>query len=293
LFIQISHARRNLLLILVIISSVGYYGCLPVPSATNLVVDGHLVASDQVRMMVARGETIENVKVRLGMPNLNLGPGRIFVYLWAEKEGTVIFLLPGLAPLASEAATSSHLFFVAFDSSGVVLETGTSEFGVFSTVTEEVRQWRSTSNLVAEVTGPRPVENGNQAMLFVYRKQRSQCPFPTFDSNIFKPSIAVNGQVVGDLSKGEYLGINVDPGAQLVTIDPVPAYRIVGREEGSFTSSVSQNRIVATAPVNTRIGEKLYVEIYLCTGLGAVQANVEVRDAASGFLAIEPLAPAW
>lgn len=240
--------------------------------------------------MVRPGDTVADVKARLGMPTFDLGPESIYVYVWAEENGTVIFFYPGLA---TEEATSSYLFLVAFDSSGSVIETGTTEFGAFSSVTGEVRQWRSTSDLVANVTGPRPAEDDAQATLFVYRRQRSSCPFPTFDSNIFKPSIAVDGQVVGDISKGEYLGINIKPGAHLLTVDPVPAYRVLGREEGSFTSSVRDGRIIANAPVDAQVGEKTYVEVYLCTGLGVVEANAHVRDAADGLQAIEPLAPAW
>ena len=80
---------------------------------------------------------------------------------------------------------------------------------------------------VARPLGPRPTESAKgERILFVYRPSSSECPAQlAFEGFIFKPSVAVDGQVVDDLSKGVYLSSMIGPGAHEIGIDPMPAFR--------------------------------------------------------------------
>lgn len=273
-------------------------GCVafPVPAPRDTVVFGRTVAEDEVRSMVASGEDSRAVRDRLGEPIVSFGPRRVFVYLWTVKKGAIVWLLVGggAARGGVEPLTSSHLLIIAFDLDGKVLEAGTVEFKPFNTIAKHVRDWLSSVSLTARVASPRLEQLASSGpLLFVYRPSTSPCPFPTFDANIFKPSVAVDGIVVGDLAKGEYLAVEIEAGAHEIAIDPVPYYRFAGQEASFFARDVHSRRVTTTVDVRGDPGRPLYVEAYLCTGMGKTEMHATVRDVASALQTLRVLRPAW
>jgi hypothetical protein len=224
-------------------------GCvaIPIPTMKETVVSGQAVAEDEVRLMVIGGEDLLDVKARLGEPVVNLGPQRVYVYMWAVSQGALVWFLggPGGGAAGVEPLVASHLLFIAFDPDGKVLMAGTADFKPFDSIGEQVREWLANNDLATQVcVGPHPGESTNGVpILFLYRPSKSSCPFPTFDSNTFKPSVTVDGTVVGDLLKGEYLTSWISAGTHVITIDPMPYYRFKGQEESFFVQNVNKGRI--------------------------------------------------
>lgn len=273
-------------------------GCvvIPIPATQDSVVSGRTVAEDEVRSIVSSGEDSHDVKTRLGEPTLDFGPRRVFVYSWTVNKGAIVwFLGAGLGGTGGvEPLAVSHLLLIAFDPDGKVLKAGTMEFKPFDTIAEHVREWLSSVDLAAQVVGPRPEQStGRGPVLFVYRPSTSPCPFPTFDANIFKPSVAVNGIVVGDLAKGEYLAVEIEAGAHAIAIDPVPYYRYAGQEASFFAQDVRNHGIPTTVHVSGDPDRPIYIETYLCTGMGETEMHATVRDTATALQAIRALQPAW
>jgi hypothetical protein len=273
-------------------------GCvaIPIPVINETVFSGQTAAEESVRSQVRSGEDLLDVKARLGEPIVNLGPQRVFVYKWTVSKGTLVWLAggPGAAALGLEPLVASHLLFIAFDQEGKVLKTGTTQFKPFDTVTEQVREWLSSSGLTAQVVGPRVGESTNRGpALFIYRPSSSPCSFPTYDTNTFKPSVAVDGVVVGDLLKGEYLASEINVGAHVITIDPVPYYRFEGQEESFFAQAVRKGGIPIRVHIRVEPDLPTYVETYLCTGMGPIEMHATIRDAPSALQTLRDLKPAW
>jgi hypothetical protein len=250
---------------------------------------------EEVRSMGSSFKTPQEVKARLGEPIVDFGPQRVFVYQWTVNKGSIFFLwvfggsipqFPGFLPWKT-----SHLLFIAFDLNDKVLKTGTSEFNIFDTIAEEVQDWLSQNSLSTQVVGPRPEQGANRRpLVFVYRPSSSPCSFPTFDSNLNKPSVSVDGHVMGDVEKGKYLSFETSPGTHEITIDPLPYYRSVA---GQITFSPL---IPTTINIIAELSKPQYIETYICDGSSAgkeVKMYAEIRDAATALQAIHDLHPAW
>jgi hypothetical protein len=273
-------------------------GCVivPVPSPEKRVVSGHPVVEDEVHLIAAGGQDANAIKARLGEPLADFGPGRVYVYGWTVKKGSILWAVGGAGAAAAgiEPWVVSHLLFIAFDTEGKVLTAGTSDFKPSETLAKQVRDWLASVQLEAKVVSPRLDQRGlGRALLVVYRPSCSPCPFPTFDSNIFKPSVDVNGVVVGDLERGKYLTAELEPGDHAITIDPVPDYRFAGQETSFFVKDLRSIRLPATLKVSIDPRQPLYVEAYLCTGTGKINVHVKVLDAPVTAEVIQDLQPAW
>lgn len=273
-------------------------GCLaiPVPTTEETVVSGQAVAEEEVRSMVSSGEHLPDVKARLGEPVVNLGPQRVYVYKWTVSKGELVWVLggSGAAVIGHEPMVASHLLLIAFDENSRVLKTGTTKFKPFDSMTEQVRQWLSVNGLAAMVSGPRVGDSlSHGPALFIYRPSNSPCPFPTFDTSTFKPSVAVDDIIVGDLLKGEYLASGVQTGTHVITIDPLPTYRFEGQEESYFVQDVNEGRIPITIHIRVEPDVPAYVETWLCTGTGKIEMHAVIRDAVSALQATRDLKPAW
>jgi hypothetical protein len=103
----------------------------------------------------------------------------------------------------------------------------------------------------------------------------------------------VDGVVVGDLGKDEFLAVALEAGAHSVTIDPVPEYRFAGEEGDAFVRDLRNRRVRAMLQVHGDPEAAVYVETYLCTGTGTIAMHAAVRDAPSGLKALTGLQPAW
>lgn len=273
-------------------------GCvaIPIPATESTVVFGSTVAEDEVRSKVAIGDGELDVKARLGEPIVNFGPGKVFVYQWALSGGKLLWIFggPGAAAAGVEPLVRTHLLFIAFDQSGKVLKTGTAKEAPFDSISEQVRGWLSSNDLAGQVFGPRFGSPMTRApTLFIYRPSNSPCSFPTFDSNMFKPAVAVDGIVIGDLLKGEYLGTEISVGSHEVTIDPVPFYQYAGQESSFFVRDIKRIRIPTAVRINVESDQPSFIEAYLCTGMGKIEMHAVIRDAPSALQVMHDLKPAW
>lgn len=273
-------------------------GCVivPIPASEKRVVSGHPVVEDEVRLIASGGQDASAIKARLGEPVADFGPGRVYVYGWTVKKGSILWAVggPGAAAAGVEPWVVSHLLFIAFDAEGTVLRAGTSDFKSSETLAKQVHDWLVSVQLEAKVVSPRLDQQGEgRPLLVVYRPSSSPCPFPTFDSNMFKPSVDVNGVVVGDLEKGKYLTAELESGNHAITIDPVPNYRFAGQETSFFVKDLRRIRVPATLNVSIDPRQPLYIEAYLCTGTGKIKTHVKVLDAPAAAEVIQDLQPAW
>lgn len=270
------------------------HGCvvIPIPDESPEVLYGEAIKEGEAKSPIRIGEGINDIKARFGEPTFELGQQKVFVYMWTVKAGKVIWLVGG-APMGVggvESVAVSHLLFVAFDTEGKVILKGQSRFKPFDTVTEQVGEWLLSTNQSHTIHGPRLSQlTSHKPLLFVYRPSTSPCKFPTFDSNIFKPSVTVNGRLVGDLAKGEYLGIELNGEEQKIVIDPVPYYRSIGHKDGSFET----NKVPIELEVNSKNSQAIIVEAYLCTGMGSVVMHAAVQDAQKALHKIRSYSPAW
>jgi hypothetical protein len=225
---------------------------------------------------------------------MNLGPQRVYVYQWTVSKGRLLWLSggAGAAAMGAEPLVASHLFLLAFDAEGRVLATATMPFRPFATVTRQAREWLASAGLAPQVQAPRIGDPAAPALV-VYRPARAPCPFPTFDAETFKPSVAVDGTVVGDLAKGEYLVSLASAGSHVVTFDPLPAYRVEGQGDSAFVRDLQARRSPAAVSVAVEAGRPALVEAYVCTGTGRLEMRARVREAADAAAAVRDLAPAW
>jgi hypothetical protein len=261
-------------------------GCvaIPIPDSEETVVHGQAFTENDVPTKIVIGEDLREVQARLGEPDFDFGPGRVLVYIWTVRYGNIFWFLGG-GGVATIPWTNSHLLIVAFHPDGKALKAGTMDFYPFDSMAEHVRKWLVSNDLASQVAGPRVgVSTHGGPELFIYRPSSSPCPFPTFDSNWFKPSIAIDGKVVGDVLKGEYLGVDITVGAHVIKIDPAPAYRGKGGADHIIPASVS---------FSGDLDRPTYIETYLCTGKGDLEAHATVRDEPTALKELRDSAPAW
>lgn len=269
---------------------------IPIPASKDTVVSGHAIVKDELQSVVSVGESSRVIKARLGEPVVDFGPGRVFVYQWTIKKGKIVwFLLGAGAALGDiEPWTTSHLLIIAFNAKGNVLKAGTMDFKPLDSIGEHVHTWLSSVDLVNYLLSPDPLKSvmGEQ-LVYIYRPSTSLCDFPTFDSSIFMPSVAINDSVIGDLPKGSYLAVNINEGKHNIVIDPYPAYRILGKEESSFVQDTLRNKIPTTVNITNKTDRPTFIETYLCTGMGKTKMYAEIRDHQMALEAISKLKPAW
>jgi outer membrane protein assembly factor BamE (lipoprotein component of BamABCDE complex) len=264
---------------------------VPIPTREK-VLAGTPVNEEQISFITPGITTQQEVIERLGEPIIDFGPRRVFVYTWAIRYGVVFWALAGMERGVGgmEPLITTYLLFIAFDPDCKVLETANRLFKPFETIGGQVRDWLTSCGLATQFVDRRPGDStGSGPVLFVYRPSHSPCTFPRFDANIFKPSVAVDGVVVGDLAKGEYLISEINVGAHTITIDPIPYYSCVGRE----TSSFAVHGIPTTVKISVEPEQPTYVEAYLCTGTGNVEMNAVIRDAPTALKAMSGLQPSW
>lgn len=268
-------------------------GCVAIPlPGKEAVVYGPAFEEDEARKVLSGAVNVSDVEAKLGEPLINFGPQRVFVYLWILKKGSIAWVIAGRMSGAGglEPWTDSRILFVAFDSDGKMLKYGAEKFAPLDTLSEQVRNWLASNGLRNRVVGPQLESlTQNVQILFVYRPSISNCKFPLFDAGIFKPSIEVDSQIVGDLGKGEYLASIIEAGSHEITIEPMPIYRTAGREGSSF--AVHQNPITLTVDVEPN--KSLYIEANICTGMGTADMNANVRDSRTAVEAMRKLRSAW
>jgi len=269
---------------------------IPIPAGQDPDASRLAVAESGVRILLSPGDAASEVRERLGEPVVNLGPERVYVYKWAVSWGRLVWFVggPSAAAAGVEPLVEGHLFMVALDESKTVVDAATKPFKPFSTITAQVGGWLSEAGRVehmAELQADAP--GRERSRLFVYRPASAPCGFPRFDSNAFKPSIALDNVVAGDLHKGEYLGLEAIAGEHVVTVDPLPHYRFEGQEDSRFVKRLAEMRRPVSLSLTIDDGADAYLEVYLCTGTGSVDVHAELRDHESALGAIEALRPAW
>jgi hypothetical protein len=145
----------------------------------------------------------------------------------------------------------------------------------------------------------RPQPGGPSSTLIVYRRADAPCdrskhaldvwsPFQT----PFAPSVAVDGQTVGDLRRGEFLRFALSPGDHLVVVDPVPPFRRFEAEGLRYRKSDP-----ASLAVRLDAGHTVYAETWVCGETYQTSPRfltyLESRDADLALSALTDLKAAW
>ncbi len=270
-------------------------GCVAIPIPTqNTIVAGEQVAKNEVN--ISSYQNITEVKARLGEPVINFGPQKVFVYQYTIKHGDIIWLAGAGRPIGGfDSSVTAHVLFIAFDKEGKVRGSATSEFKYLDSVGKQVRKWLNTSELAAHISSSNIGDMTNPGrMIYFYRPSHSKCnKLLTYDSNLFKPSVAIDGVIVGDLSKGEYLVAEITPGEHAIKIDPYPYYRYQGQETNSFVADLVHDRVPKEFYIKVVQDTPTYIETYLCTGDGRIVMHANICDESSAVNTMKKLNPAW
>lgn len=269
-------------------------GCttIPIPANEETVVFGRAIAAEEARAIDLAVEGPLAARTRFGAPILDFGPERIYVYVWVVNKGSAITLGMGIANTVPCLVT--QLLVVAFDLNGMVLKSATRELSQWDTVLEHVRGWLSSEGLATRVSGPRPSESAKaERMLFVYRPSPSECPERAveLDGLFFKPSVAVDGHVVGDLAKGEYLSSSIGSGAHEIAIDPMPVFRTAGA--GNAIQLLARERTPMALNIRAEHNGDVYIQASVCRRSGMIYMNATVPQSAVALQALGSLRPAW
>jgi hypothetical protein len=268
-------------------------GCIaiPIPAKEETVVFGRAITAEEAQAINGAGEGRLEVRNKFGAPTLDFGPQRIYVYVWVVNKGSAFVGGIGIANTIPWLTT--HLLVVAFDPNGRVLKIATSELGQWGAVSEHVRGWLSSEGLATQVAGPRPTESAKgERTLFVYRSSSSECPKHfAFDGFLFKPSVAVDGHVVGDLAKGEYLSSIISSGAYEIAIDPMPLFRTAAA--GPAIRRLYSDRTPMLLNIDAgHIGD-IYIQASVCKKEPGIHIDATVRESAVALQALGSLRPAW
>lgn len=270
-------------------------GCivLPIPAKEESVVFGRALTESDMQQLTADARSLEDIKGRLGEPVINFGPQKIFVYMWTINKGRFFWAAgEGLVATGGDIPwTKSYLFIVAFNSDREVLKSGVINLSPLTSISEEVRSWVSSNGLAPQASGPQPGNSAHERpRIFVYRPMDSSCKFPLSEARIFKPAVSVDGLIVGDLAKGQYLASEIDLGIHEVVIDPIPSYRL-GISRLSIPSIVSHS--LRRVDISTNSSADAYIEISLCTGDGSIAIDAAIHDEATALPILKQLRPAW
>lgn len=273
-------------------------GCVPVPipHGEPSIVFGSAIAEEAVRATVLPGQKSEEVIQRLGTPAYDFGAGRAFVYPWTTDQGNVAILAPGVGMLGVMQQTKAQLFIVAFGDDGRAVKSGAVEMPLFRSVSGEVRQWMLAQGLTPFL---QPQPGDNSSTIIVFRRTSAPCdprqhaidPWSPFQSP-FAPTVAVDGQTVGDVLKGEFIHLTVAPGAHLLMAEAVPPFRHF-ESEGLRTSKGDP----ASLAVHVGPGQTIYAETWIC--VETYKANpqylmhLESRDAEHARAELTNLTSAW
>lgn len=283
---------------LVCLLIVAVSGCvpIPIPHSEPTVVYGNATAEEAIRAAVVPGKTRDEVVQRLGTPAYNFGAGRAYVYPWTQDKGSVAALAPSGHILGPWRWADARLFIVVFDDDGRAVKTGTVDIPPGRSVSGALRGWMDAQKLTEFV---RPQPGGILSTIVVYRRENAPCsraqrtidvwaPFQT----PFAPVIAVDGQTVGDVLKGDFVELAVAPGAHVVTVEGVPPFRHFEFEGQPF-------RKADPAPLTVHLepGQTVYAETWVCAE--AYQTNpryftyLEPRDAEQARSGLTKLKSAW
>lgn len=285
---------------LVLLSALAFVlaGCvpIPIPHGKPPVVYGGAIAEEVNRATVLPGQKHEEVIQRVGAPAFNFGAGRAYVYPWTIDQGDVVFLAPGVGMLGGVGWAKAQLFIVAFDDDGRSVKSGTAEVPLFRSVSSEVRRWMVAQGL-AELARPQP--EGNSSTIVVFRRANPPCdwrqhaidPWSPFQSP-FAPAVAVDGQVVGDVLKGEFINLVVAPGVHHLTVEAVPPFRQFESE-----GMRSGRGDAASLTVHVGPGQATYAETWICLRAHETNtrylAHLESRDSEQALPELAGLKSAW
>jgi len=268
-------------------------GCMaiPIPAKEETVVFGRAITAEEVQAINVAVEGPLEVRTKFGAPTLDFGPQRIYVYVWVVNKGSAIGAGAGYAN--SIPWLTTRLLVVAFDPNGMVLKIATRELEQWGAVSEHVRDWLSSEGLAAQVAGPRPTQSARgERMLFVYRSSSSECPKQfAFDGFFFKPSVAVDGLVVGDLARGEYLSSMIRPGARQIAIDPMPVFRTAATVPA--IQRLSRDRTPMALNIGAEHNGDVYIQASVCKKGPSIYIEAVVRESAVALQAMGSLRPAW
>lgn len=274
-------------------------GCvpLPIPRGEPSVAYGNVIADEAIRAKVLPGQTREEVIQQLGSPSYDFGTGRAFVYPWTVDKGSIVILLPGGA-LISSAWADARLFMIAFDDDGHALKTGTAEMISYRSVSGVVRRWMAEQKLDTVI---RPQHGSHRSTIVVYRRASAPCnarQHAVEPYSPFAPTIAIDGQMVGDALKGEFLRLSVAPGDHLVVVEPVSPFQRV-----EFESFAVNKAGPASLKVRIEPGQTMHAETWLCLEADQAipydrrfmryQMHLELRDSELAGAELTKLTSAW
>ena len=193
---------------------------------------GEVVAEQQVQAAVLPGQTQDELRERLGPPTYELRDGSILAYRWQRKAYEVV-----VAPFGAAPVWEKGVFVVAFNGWNKVVATGNLEYLGEEAVPRAVEKWLTDNNLrdmARPVTEPQRLASASIVVYGLKDYCGSTLPqahhYP--DEREGPMTVLVggaNGWVSGELLRGEYLAIKVQPGESQISIRGRPATHAVVR----------------------------------------------------------------
>jgi len=258
--------------------------CAGGPGAEGLVSAARIV-DQSIPLSLSHDE----VRARLGAPTVTLGPGQVYVYTWTVHNGAALWLLggSGTAPGEDRLLMASHLFFVAFDNQGRVARRGSAMFDPGEAIPRQAAQWLARGDVQIAGSPGIDVPPDGTPRLILYRPEKSACPMFSYDTDTLKPSVAINGHLVGEVAKGQYLVTETGTGPYLLTLDPQPGYRHSSQDQGAEGSEPVSLQLAPDA------SGQIFVEAYLCAGVGRLKTHLAIESPGPALKQIADMKPAW
>lgn len=260
--------------------------CIVLPiSTTPKVVEGRRSDSMDLSFLY-KGQTLKSEMIeKLGKPTVWLQAQRTAVY--GAKFSTMSLLWAIGAPNGGGGGFlptyQREALFLTFDEPGKVLDWSVGKVRLTET-------WLSASLVWGKSRGLQLVEPSKQfhemdlseghCQVYVYCPQQSSL----LSADLF-PSVTLDGMMLGQVRKGSFLRIELDPGNHLLSIYP----------DTKIGTPPSRSYSITTPSVDLALqpGETKFLELRVESGLNSVTASLSERSMLDATVVLKALRETW
>ena len=198
-------------------------GCIaipiPVSGKTN---SGNMITTGDQASIKVGSTTRDEIVQRYGTPDETFDGLRVIVYEWqTSREWITLWMAPFFGGATSGAMDYDYFVdLIAFDSENRLVRIETKKIGRDSTLMEVVYAFAKVDTNAHIPTNfvPRNTPSG-QSLLYVYRPDNAD-DSPTL---VHSPQIYLDGKLLGELGKGNFILSSIAPGSHQVTYPNVMA----------------------------------------------------------------------